>query len=199
MSILKNYLITAWRNIVKDKFYTLLNVVGLSIGLITAIYIFLYVVDELTYDKSHTNYKRIYRLESHFTINGKDDFFAVTQVPLGPTLKDEYPEIEEYVRFLPTGTLFLKYGEREFQEDSIVFADSTLFKVFTHPVTNGDPTTMLNRPYTMVMTESLAKKYFGNEDPVGKTVKSVEGNLYEITGVIRDLPGNLHLRFNGIQ
>ncbi len=198
MSILKNYLITAWRNIVKDKFYTLLNVVGLSIGLITAIYIFLYVVDELTYDKSHTNYKRIYRLESHFTINGKDDFFAVTQVPLAPTLKDEYPEIEEYVRFLPTGTLFLKYGEREFQEDSIIFADSTLFKVFTHPVTNGDPATMLNKPYSMVMTESLAKKYFGGEDPVGKTVKSVEGNLYEITGVIKDLPGNLHLRFNGI-
>jgi putative ABC transport system permease protein len=198
MSILKNYLITAWRNIVKDKFYTLLNVVGLSIGLITAIYIFLYVRDELTYDKSHTNYKRIYRLESHFTINGKDDFFAVTQVPLGPTLKDEYPEIEEYVRFLPTGTLFLKYDDREFQEDSIIFADSTLFKVFTHPVVSGDPATMLNKPYTMVMTESLAKKYFGNEDPVGKTVKSVEGNLYEITGVIRDLPGNLHLRFNGI-
>jgi putative ABC transport system permease protein len=198
MSILKNYLVTAWRNIVKDKFYTLLNIVGLSIGLITAIYIFLYVVDELTYDKSHTNYKRIYRLESHFTINGKDDFFAVTQVPLGPTLKDEYPEIEEYVRFVKTGTLFLKYGEREFQEDSMVFADSTLFRVFTHPVTNGDPATMLNKPYTMVMTESLAKKYFGNEDPIGKTVKSLEGNLYEITGVIRDLPGNLHLRFNGI-
>jgi putative ABC transport system permease protein len=198
MSILKNYLITAWRNIVKDKFYTLLNIVGLSIGLITAIYIFLYIVDELTYDKSHTNYKRIYRLESHFTINGKDDFFAVTQVPLGPTLKDEYPEIEEYVRFLPTYTLFLKYGEREFQEDSMVYADSTLFKVFTHPVTKGDPSTMLNRPYTMVMTESLARKYFGNEDPIGKTVKSVEGNQYEITGVIRDLPGNLHLRFNGI-
>ncbi len=198
MSILKNYLITAWRNIVKDKFYTLLNIVGLSIGIITAIYIFLYVVDELTYDKSHTNYKRIYRLESHFTINGKDDFFAVTQVPLGPTLKDEFPEIEEYVRFLPTGTLFLKYGEREFQEDSIVFADSTLFKVFTHPVVSGDPLTMLNKPNTIVMTESLARKYFGNEDPIGKTLKSVEGNMYEITGVIRDLPGNLHLRFNGI-
>ncbi len=79
-----------------------------------------------------------------------------------------------------------------------VYADSTLFKVFTHPAIKGDPATMLNRPYTMVMTESLARKYFGNEDPIGKTVKSVEGNLYEITGVIKDLPGNLHLRFNGI-
>jgi putative ABC transport system permease protein len=198
MSMLKNYIITAWRNITKDKFYTLLNIVGLAIGLTAAIFIFLYIVDELTYDKSHLNYKRIYRLESHFMINGKDDVFAATQIPLGPTMKDEYPEIEEYVRFAPTGTLFMKYGEREFQEDSIVFADSTIFNVFTHPIVKGDSKTMLSRPYTLVMTESLARKYFGDDDPVGKTVKSVEGNNYEITGVIRDLPGNVHMRFNGL-
>jgi putative ABC transport system permease protein len=194
----KNYLITAWRNIVKDKFYTLLNILGLAIGLTAAIFIFLYVVDELTYDQSHVNYKRIYRLESHFVINGKDDLFAATQVPLGPTLKDEFPEIEEYVRFAPTGTLFFKYDDREFQEDSIVYADSTLFRVFTHPVLKGDPNTMLNRPYTIVMTESMAKKYFGKEDPIGKSIRSVEGNNYEVSGVIADLPGNLHLRFNGV-
>ena len=198
MSMFKNYLITAWRNITKDKFYTLLNIIGLAIGLAAAIYIFLYVVDELTYDKSHLNYKRIYRLESHFVINGKDDLFAATQIPLGPTIKDEYPEVEEYVRFAPTGTIFLKYGEREFQEDSIVYADSTIFKVFTHPLIKGDPSTVLSRPYTLVMTESLARKYFGNDDPIGKTLKSVEGNLYEITGIIKDLPGNLHMKFDGL-
>jgi putative ABC transport system permease protein len=115
----KNYFIIAWRNITGDKFYTLLNIAGLAIGLTAAIFIFLYIIDELTYDRSHVNYKRIYRLESHFVINGKDDLFAVTQIPLGPTLKDEYPEIEEYVRLARSGTLFLKIGEREFQEDSI--------------------------------------------------------------------------------
>ena len=130
--MLKNYFITAWRNITRDKFYTILNIAGLAIGLTAAIFIFLYIIDELTYDKSHVNYKRIYRLESHFVINGKDDLFAATQIPLAPTLKDEYPEIEEYVRLAPTGTLFLKYGDREFQEDSIYFSDSTIFKVFTH-------------------------------------------------------------------
>jgi len=194
----KNYLIIAWRNITKDKFYTLLNMLGLAIGLTASVFIFLYIMDELTYDRSHLNHKRIYRLESHFVINGKDDLFAATQIPLGPTLKDEYPEIEEYVRFAQTGTMFLKYGDKEFQEDSIVYADSTIFSVFTHPLMQGDPKTVLNRPYTMVMTEKLAKKYFGSEDPVGKTLKSVEGNLYEVTGVIKDLPGNLHMKFEGL-
>lgn len=196
--MLKNYFITAWRNITRDKFYTLLNISGLAIGLTASVFIALYIIDELTYDKSHVNHKRIYRLESHFVINGKDDLFAATQIPLGPTLKDEYPEIEEYVRMAPTGTLFLKYGEREFQEDSIYFTDSTIFKVFTHPMVKGDPTTALNRPYTMVMTESMARKYFGDENPIGQTLKSVEGRLYEVTGVIEDLPGNLHLKFEGL-
>jgi putative ABC transport system permease protein len=196
--MLKNYFITAWRNITRDKFYTLLNIAGLAIGLTAAVFIALYVIDELTYDKSHVNYKRIYRLESHFVINGKDDLFAATQIPLGPTLKDEYPEIEEYVRIAPAGTLFLKYGEQEFQEDSIYFTDSTIFRVFTHPMIKGDPATALNRPYTLVLTESLARKYFGDDNPIGKTLKSVEGRLYEVTGVIKDLPGNVHLKFRGL-
>jgi putative ABC transport system permease protein len=196
--MLKSYIITAWRNISRDKFYTLLNITGLAIGLTTVIFIFLYILDELTYDKSHLNYKRIYRLESHFIINGKDDLFAATQIPLGPTLKDEYPEIEEYVRFAPTGTLFLKYGEREFQEDSIYYTDSTIFRVFTHRIIKGDPVTALNRPYSLVLTESLARKYFGDDDPIGQSIKSVDGKLYEVTGVIKDLPGNLHLKFDGL-
>jgi len=196
--MLKHYFIVAWRNISNDKFYTLLNVIGLAIGLTTAIFIFLYIVDELTYDKSHLNYKRIYRLESHFVFSGKDNLFAITQLPMAPTLKDEYPEIEEYARFASTGTLFLKYGGKEFQEDSINFADSTVFRVFTFPFIKGDPKYALNRPYTMVMTESLARKYFGDEDPIGKTIESVDGNLYEVTGVMRDLPGNLHFRFKGL-
>jgi putative ABC transport system permease protein len=196
--MLKNYIITAWRNITKDKFYTFLNITGLAIGLIATFFIFLYIIDELNYDKSHVNYARIYRLESHFVINGKDDYFAVTQIPLAPTLKDEYPEIEEYVRLAPVGTMFMKYGEREFQEDSIYFADSTIFKVFTHPFIAGDPATALSRPYSMVLTETQALKYFGQDNPIGKSVKTLEGANYEITGVIKDLPGNLHMRFDGL-
>ena len=156
-------------------------------------------MDELTYDKSHLNYKRIYRLESHFTINGKDDLFAVTQIPLGPTLKDEYPEIEEYVRFAPTGTLFLKYRRKGIPGRQHCILLIPLFSGYLPILLSREiQPRMLNRPYTLVMTESLAEKYFGDENPVGKTIKSVEGNLYEVTGVIKDLPGNLHLRFDGI-
>lgn len=196
--MLKNYFLTAWRNIVKDKFYTFINVGGLAIGLATAVFILLYIIDELTYDKSHENHERIYRLESHFVINNKDDRFAATQIPLGPTLKDEYPEIEEFVRFAPAGTMFLTYEDREFQEDSIMLTDSTIFDVFTHPFVSGDPEEALTRPYTMVVTESLARKYFGADNPIGKTLTSLEGDLFEITGVIEDLPGNVHMKFDGL-
>lgn len=98
----------------------------------------------------------------------------------------------------PTGTMFLKYENREFQEDSIMITDSTIFKVFTHPFIAGDPEKALNRPYTMVMTESLARKYFGEENPIGKTLTTLEGELFEITGVIKDLPGNVHMKFDGL-
>jgi len=194
----KNYLITAWRNIVRDKLYTLINIGGLAIGMTTAIFIILYVVDEVTYDTVHEKHERIYRLESHFVINNKDDYFAVTQLPMAPTLKDEFPEIEEYVRLAPAGTMFLKLGEREFEEDSIMIADSTIFKVFTHNFIAGDPEKALLRPYTMVMTESMAKKYFGDEYAIGKTLTTIDGRLLEVTGVIEDMPGNVHLRYKGL-
>ena len=196
--MIRNYIITAWRNILKDKFYTFLNITGLAIGLIASIYIFLYIIDELTYDRSHVNYKRIYRLESHFVISGKEDNFAVTQIPLAPTLKDDYPEIEEYVRLAPIGTLFFKVGEHEFQEDSLMFCDSTIFHVFTHPFIAGDPENALNKPYTIVLTETLSKKLFGSENPIGQVLKTIDGDIYEVTGVIKDLPENIHMRFSGL-
>jgi putative ABC transport system permease protein len=196
--MLRNYLITAIRNIFRDKFYTFINIFGLAAGLAVAIFILLYVKDELTYDKYNTNYKRIYRLESDFTIAGKEDKFAATQVPLAPTLKDEYPEIEEYVRFVPAGTLYFKYESKEFREDSLFFCDSTIFRVFTYPLITGDPSKALNRPYTMVITKALANRYFGKANAVGKTVLSMDGHLYEVTGVLQDIPGNSHIKFNGL-
>jgi putative ABC transport system permease protein len=196
--MLRNYLITAIRNIFRDKFYTFINIFGLATGIAVAIFILLYVKDELTYDKYNQNYKRIYRLESDFSIAGKEDKFAATQVPLAPTLKDEYPEIEEYVRFVPAGTLYFKYENKEFREDSLLFCDSTVFRVFTYPLLTGDPSQAINRPYTMVITQGLANRYFGKTNAIGKTVQSMDGHLYEVTGVMKDLPGNSHVKFNGL-
>ena len=196
--MLRNYFITAIRNIFRDKFYTFINIFGLAIGIAVAIFVLLYVKDELTFDKFHKNYKQIYRLESDFTIAGKEDKFAATQLPIAPTLKDEYPEIEEYVRLVPAGTQYFKYENKEYREDSLMFCDSTVFRVFTYPLYTGDPANALNRPYTMVISRNLANRYFGKTNAIGKTIESVDGNLYEITGVLDEIPGNTHMKFNGL-
>ncbi|MFC2138289.1 ABC transporter permease [Bacteroidota bacterium] len=196
--MLKNYFLTTYRNIVKNKFYFGLIILGLAIGLITAIFILVYVKDELSFDKHHKLAERIYRLDSHFMIDGKDDKFAVTAIPLAPTLKDEFPEIIECVRFSNNGTQYYKYNEIEHQCDSIYYTDSTIFDVFNHKFVYGSPENSLNRPYTIVFVESLAKRIFGNVNPVGKTVETVEGNIFEVTAVIEDVPANSHLKFKAL-
>ena len=194
----KNWLITTFRNLIRDKYYSAINILGLAVGLTVAIFILLYVFDEITYDKDHQLYKRIYRLESDFTINNKNDKFAITQIPLGPTLKDEYPEIEEFARCINIGTQYFRYGDKEFTEDSIFFADSTFFRIFTHRFLYGDPEHALNRPNTMVVTKSFADRYFGSDNPIGQTIRTIDGQTFEISGVVSNLPDNLHLKFNGL-
>jgi len=194
----KNYLITAWRNLMRDKFYAALNILGLAVGIICAILITLFVNHELSYDKHHLNYRRIYRLESDFLIAGKNDQFAVTAIPLGATLKDEYPEITEFVRFLKADRSLVKTDEREFFEDGFWYTDSSIFDIFTHPFRYGSPLQALTEPNTIVLTEKLARKYFGDQDPVGKILTIIGDADYHITGVIADLPDNSHLKFDGL-
>jgi putative ABC transport system permease protein len=196
--MLRNFLMTTLRSLVKDKYYSAINILGLAAGLTVTILIILFIYDELTYDKHHVLHQRIYRLESDFTLDNKNHQFAATQIPLGPTLKDEYPEIVEYARCAPVGTLYFVDGDREFQEDSIWFADSTFFALFTHEFVHGDPHRALNRPNTLVVTESFARRYFGRENPIGENLTDIDHNIFEITGVIKDLPGNSHLKFNGL-
>ena len=198
MSLLKNYFLSLARNAIRDKFFTLLNLLGLAVGITASILIFIYIQDQVTYDKHNENYERIYRLEADFFINEKLDQIAIVQIPLAPTLKDEYPEVEEYTRILPQPNLYFEKEENAFKEDSIAFADSTIFKVFTIPFLTGDPSTALSEPYTMVISETLARKYFGNWDVVGESMKALDGSNYTIKGVFRDLPTNAHLRFNGL-
>ncbi len=194
----RNWLITILRNLVRDKYYSAINILGLAVGLAVTIFIILYIYDEVTYDRSHLLYKRIFRLEADFTIDNKHDKFAVTQVPMGPTLKDEYPEIEEFTRCVNVGTMYFRHKDREFTEDSILFADSTFFKIFTHRFLYGDAEHALNRPNTIVITKSFANRYFGNENPLGQTITTITGEVYEISAVIDNLPDNLHLKFNGL-
>ncbi len=197
--MIKNYLLSLYRNITRNKFYSALNIAGLSIGLAAAILILLYVQDELSYDKYHSNHEQIYRVESHFTINNKDDFFAIVPIPMGPALKLEFPEVKEFVRFMDAGsnTLF-RYKDKEYYEDHFVFTDSTVFDLFTHKMIYGDPKKCLVEPKTIVLTEKIAKKYFGDAHPMGEFITSGSGRNYKVTGVMEDLPGNSHLKYDAL-
>ena len=198
MSLFKNYLLSLVRNASRDKFFTVLNLLGLAIGITATIMISLYIQDQLTYDKHNANYERIYRLEGDFFINEKQDLTAITQIPLGPTLKDDYPEIVDQTRILARRDLYFEHGEDTFKEDSIMLADSTIFNVFTIPFISGDPNTALTAPFSMVISRSLAHKYFGSWDVVGESMKDLQGTTFNITGVFEDLPDNVHLRYNGL-
>jgi putative ABC transport system permease protein len=196
--MLKNYLISAYRSILKNKFYSVLNIFGPAIGITCAILILLYVREELTFDKHSKNYDRIYRLESDFNISGKPTLAALVPVPMAPTLKDEYPEIKEFARFAGFGVqdILFQYKDLKFFEDNMYFTDSTVFKVFDYEFILGSPDNALNEPNTIVITESFARKYFGKENPMGEVLTTSNLGNPRVTGVIKDIPANSHLRFD---
>ena len=196
--MIRNYLKSAIRNITRNKFYSVLNILGLSIGLISTIFILLYIQDELSFDKYNKNYKRIYRLESDFRISEKHDKFAVTSVPIAPAMKMEYPEIEQYTRIVDNGNMFIRYKDKEFYEKKIYSADSSYFKVFTCEFLKGSPDKALTEPNTMVVTESFAKKYFGEANPLGEVLRDGDNMNYKVTAVIKNLPGNTHLKYDAL-
>src|SRR6218665_3491792 len=170
--MIRNYLKIAWRNLLKNKTFSLINISGLAIGFSSFILIGFYVVDELSYDKFHEKADRIYRLEADIRFGGTDLRLAVSADPAGAVLKKDYPEVEQYVRFYTSeGSKFVKKGNEYITENDVAYADSTLFDVFTLPLIAGNPKTALDQPNTMVISEATAKKYFGSSDVVGKSLE----------------------------
>jgi len=196
--MIRNYLLSLYRNIVRNKFYSTLNILGLSIGIAAAIFILLYVQDEVSYDKYNTKHERIYRIESDFSISGKHDQFAIVPIPMGPALKIEYPEVEEVCRMTDAGNTLFKANDKEYYEDLFFFADSTIFDLFSYDLILGDPKTCLTEPKSIVLTEKIAHKYFGDENPVGEFMTSGSGTTYKITGVMKNQPSNSHLKFDAL-
>ncbi|HDS07341.1 MAG TPA: FtsX-like permease family protein [Bacteroides sp.] len=196
--MLRNYLSVALRNIWRNKGSALINVLGLSIGIASSIIILLFVLDELSYDRHNEHFRNIYRICISGKIQGNEMEAALSNAPMGATLKSEFPEVEEFTRlFTFDGDPIVRYEDRVFVEENFYYADSTFFNVFTAPVIRGDPDRMLNRPNTLVLTEETARKYFGDEDPVGKLLKvGQEEENFEVTGVVRGFPPNSHFRFN---
>lgn len=194
----RNYITSALRNLTKSRFYAFLNILGLSIGLAAFIFIFLFVRDELTYDKHHDKHERIYRLEAEFTISNSEDNFAIVPIPMGPAFKLEFPEVESFVRFQGTGNNLIQYGDISYYEENFFFTDSTIFDIFTDEFVYGSPENALAEPNTIVLTASASERYFGDRNPVGEMMTSENRRSYKVTGVINDLPPNSHLKYDGL-
>jgi putative ABC transport system permease protein len=191
-----NYLKIAWRTLRKQRGLTFINIFGLAVGLACCMLIMLYVLDELSYDRYNTKADRIYRVQSDVKFGGSDMHFAVSPDPVGPTLKKDYPQVEQFVRLHQRGTWSVKrVGEStNLREDNITFADSTLFDVFTLPLLSGDPKRALSEPNTVVISESAAKRHFGSQNPMGKPMLFDNNKTFYVSGVMRDMPRNSHFR-----
>src|SRR4030095_13956130 len=165
----KNYLKVAMRNLWKNKAFSAINIVGLATGLAVCLLIVLYVVDELSYDKYNINAGRIYRIDADIYFNNTSAIFAVAPDPLAPALKRDFPEIEEITRINYQGGILVKKDNRNVQDNHAAFVDSTFFKVFTVPMVEGNPSTALKEPNSIVIDETTAKKYFNSTHVLGKT------------------------------
>lgn len=192
--MIKNLLLVALRNFKRDKWYSLLNILGLTIGIAFSLFLIFYVKDELSYDRHNQKADRIYRINSNIKEPDKDTMrWASTPFPMAPALAKDYPEVEEAVRFVGNGKVMYKNGDLRLYEDKVFFADSNLFRVFTYHFIEGNPATALKAPKSMVLTRSVAKKFFGSTHCVGKSLENASGDVYQITGVIEDVPKNSHI------
>lgn len=196
--MLKNLFKIALRNILKEKGYSIINILGLTIGITCSMFLGLYIMDELSYDRYHKNADNIYRVVS--SIKEPDNAFtwAVAQIPMAEELRQNYPDVVNAVRFFGLGRNLYKYEDKSFYEEDVYLADSTVFDMFSYNFIAGDPKTALDEPYSIVITESMANKYFGTTDCLGKSLTDQDNDQLKITGVIKDVPANSHFTFDGL-
>ena len=193
--MIRNYLKTALRSLWKNKGFSAINILGLAIGLATCLLILIYVMDELSYDRFNKNADRIYRLDTEIKFGGANFIHLVMAqgpAPAGGTMLREYPEVEKEARLQKSGGFLVRKGSQNIQEDAVVYADSTIFDVFTLPLIDGDPHTALMDAHTIVLSASMARKYFGAVDIVGKTLVINDSIPYKVTGVMQDMPTQSH-------
>ncbi len=193
----KNLFKIAIRNIFKDLGYSSLNILGLTLGIASALFLIIYIADEVSYDRYHEKADRIYRVVSHISETDDEFTWIVAQIPFGPQIVQDYPEVEHSVRFIGGGRELFKYEDKEFYEEEFFFADSNVFDVFTYEFIKGSPEGALIEPNTIVISEKISAKYFGNEEPIGKTLLNGE-DAYRVTGVIKEVPFNSHFRFDAL-
>ncbi len=195
IAMLRNYFRTAWRNLLKNRFYSLINITGLTAGLAVGILILLWVQDELSFDRFHQQSSSIYRLENKVGTGTSQQIWPSTVAPMAGFAKRELPEVKDAVRL--TGnymyTLF-KYKEKTFTEEKSSFTDPNLFSVFDFGLVQGNPAKPFPDNHSVVLTETSAKRYFGNDNPIGKVLSYNEKSSFTVSGVIRDLPKNSSIK-----
>ncbi|MCW5910249.1 MAG: ABC transporter permease [Cyclobacteriaceae bacterium] len=191
----KNYFTIAWRTFLRSKGYSMINILGLAIGLSACLLIALYVHHELSYDRFHEKANRIYRADIEIKFSDNHIDLAVANPLFGETAKTDFSQVEQTTRLRWYGSFLVKKGDVNIREGNIAWADSTLFDVFTLPMIHGNPKTALTEPNTIVITESVARKYFDSTDVVGQTLTINNTKSRKITGVIKDIPSNSHFRF----
>ena len=192
----RNYIKTAFRSLYKNKGFTAINILGLALGLATCLLIVFYVVDELSYDRYNDKAERIFRVNEDLKLGENNVQYAVAMPPLAKTLKAEYPYVEDATRLKVTGTTHVRKGNNNIAENKLAFADASLFNVFTLPMIEGNPKTALAEPNTVVITETIAKKYFNTTNAVGKAMLFNDHENFKVTGVIKDIPANSHFNFD---
>ena len=202
--MLKNYIVIALRRLRRERTYVLINIFSLALGIASFMILALYLRSELTYDQHQVNRDRIYRVVPHFhpATSAKETSFALSQFGIGPLLTQDYPQIGKSVRFQRTGQgangISLKYEDKSRYWDNVYLADPTVFEVFTHQIVYGDPKTAFDTPTSIALSRTVARYYFGDQNPVGKNLLSPTGVPYKVTLVFEDLPENSHLRYSAL-
>ncbi|MGC4021064.1 MAG: ABC transporter permease [Cyclobacteriaceae bacterium] len=197
--MLSNYLKIAIRTLIKFKGYAAINLVGLALGLSTGILILIYVLDEISFDKFHVNADRIYRVATDFEElkSGKLSKGEANGWPIGDLIRRDFPEVEKVVYIANGSNLQINYNTKRFDE-RIYYAGQEFFSIFSFPLLKGDSSTALVKPNSIVLTESTAKKYFKDGDAIGKTLTLADSLLFEVTGIMKDVPSQSHMQFNAL-
>jgi len=195
--MVKNYLLVTVRNLLRNKVYSLINIVGLAVGMTSFILISLWVQDEFSYDGFHENIDNLYRVVDYEKYsNGEEIFFSQNSALLGPILKSNYPGIIDFTRFRSGNSQIVNYKDKSFNQAGIVFADPSIFDLFSFEIVNGNNGTILSDPYSIAITEDIALKYFGNEDPIGETLQLDKRFDFNVSAIIKNSPSNSHLQFD---
>ena len=194
--MIKNYIKTAFRSLIKNKGFTAINILGLALGLATCMLIVFYVFDELSYDTYNSKADRIFRVNCDIKFGGNEKSYAVTPAPLAVGMLSDLPEVEQAARFRDNGGNKVKKGNQNIQENRMVYADNAIFSVFTLPMISGDPKTALKDPYSVVITEREALKYFSSTNVVGRILTFNDTSQYKVTGVIRNIPTQSHFNYD---